>query len=337
MNHWADFLVARLMKILYAIEVTGLQQGMTGPKFETTLGEFLSRVEGFYRAEGLIEPSSRFVLNPPINEHQLVDWYRNAKSQFEQIVTQIQGSVYEQFNETRLDGLGASQAYGELFRHVAIARSNNIVYATTNYDALGEMALDRLRFMPDAGDSAGYSGENHLRLDHLLEGMPRTVPVLHLHGKVGWLRRVNGPTVDPEPYFTKTQVFDRNYGVPIIMLPDPQKTYAGEDVLTALWAQFETALRRAKRVLVLGHSLADTLLVKALADNVNQPFSRLAITYFAGQQQGMAQAQASLQDLVQNRFGGQAAMIPMHFGIEPSVGALELDQWMTITRGLGIG
>src|SRR5439155_1319040 len=82
----------------------------------------------------------------------------------------------------------------------------------------------------------------------------RYTPVLHLHGKVGWLRRPDETTI---PFFSGTTAYDPTFGLPIIMLPDPRKTYSGDDVLSILWAQFENALHRARRVFVVGHSLAD--------------------------------------------------------------------------------
>ena len=39
------------------------------------------------------------------------------------------------------------------------------------------------------------------------------------------------------------------------MLPDPDKEYDKDNIINTLWDQFAQALRRAKRVFVLGHSL----------------------------------------------------------------------------------
>src|SRR5438105_2696353 len=77
MNGWADFLVERLFRYPYFQEATGLKKNMSGPDFETMLGEFLDRVGGFYRAEGLIKISSQFPVNPSIPEATLVSWYGN--------------------------------------------------------------------------------------------------------------------------------------------------------------------------------------------------------------------------------------------------------------------
>lgn len=333
MGDWANFLAQRLMSTANAIEATGLHQGMTGPEFEATLGEFLSRVEGFYRAEGLIEVSGRFP-QVQIMSKQLMEWYRNAKAQFKQITGQIQGSVYDQFHDQRLNGLGASESYGAVFQVIGLNRSNKVVYATTNYDALGEMALDRLGFIPDAGDTERYTGQNHLQFDHLLDGMPRNVPVLHLHGKVGWLRRVDGMGVDPAPYFTRTARYDPNYGIPILMLPDPNKTYSGDDVLTLLWSQFQTALRRAKRVLVIGHSLQDRLIVEALRDNIRHPRS-LAVCFLSNDGRNPDQSAVAFFELCRTTFP-QAAMIPMQFGGNPEIAREELASWVGDLHGLGV-
>lgn len=57
---------------------------------------------------------------------------------------------------------------------------------------------------------------------------------------------------------------NRTFGLPVVTLHDPEKGSSGGDVLTMVWSQFEAALRRARRVLVLGHSLSDVLISKAL-------------------------------------------------------------------------
>lgn len=64
------------------------------------------------------------------------------------------------------------------------------------------------------------------------------------------------------------------------MLPDPDKVYDQDDIIIALWQQFGEALARAKRVFVLGHSLNDRYLLRALLQNV-QPLDRIAVTVLA--------------------------------------------------------
>ena len=333
MNGWADFLVERLFRYPYFQEATGLRQKMSGPEFETTLGEFLDRVAGFYRAEGLIRISSQFALNPSIAETSLINWYRNSKSQFEQITGHIYGSLYDQFNDSRLNSIGAAAAYGELFQRLKISKRSRVVYATTNYDALGEQAFSELERLPDCGEPKVLgSKQNRLTLGDLLEGLPRYTPMLHLHGKVGWFRRADDPTA---PVFIATPTYDANYGLPIVMLPHPQKSYEGDDVLSVLWTQFEDALRRAKRVFVLGHSLADQLLVKALVDKVQPPYDRVAVAVL---DDGKGAPDPSAQPLVEwvRNSHPEWKMIPVRFGNPMSVREDTLEAWLTETKEHGI-
>jgi hypothetical protein len=51
------------------------------------------------------------------------------------------------------------------------------------------------------------------------------------------------------------------------MLPDPAKVYDQDDIIIAMWREFSEALARAKRVFVLGHSLNDQYLLRALVQN----------------------------------------------------------------------
>src|SRR5207245_728564 len=137
-----------------------------------------------YRAEGLIKISSQFPVNPSIPEATLVSWYGNAKSQFEQITGHIYASLYDQFNDQKLNWMGAASAYGELFKRLGISKRSKVVYATTNYDSLGEQAFGELDRLPDCGEPKTHgTKQNRLTLSDLLEGLPRYTPMLHLHGK----------------------------------------------------------------------------------------------------------------------------------------------------------
>jgi hypothetical protein len=99
------------------------------------------------------------------------------------------------------------------------------------------------------------------------------------------------------------------------MLPDPEKGYSGDDVLTMMWSQFEAALRRARRVLVLGHSLSDVLITKALHDHVSP--DRLGIVVFGDGRGGVDPSAAEFQTRVGKTFPGSALMA-VRFG--PDIG-----------------
>jgi hypothetical protein len=96
--------------------------------------------------------------------------------------------------------------------------------------------------------------------------------------------------------------------------------YDQDDVINSLWQQFAEALARAKRVLVLGHSLNDSFLLRALIQNV-QPFGRIAVTVLEDEQdqdQPHHSAGPVLAKISQNLVN--AAIVPMRFRSSPDAG-----------------
>ena len=215
-----------------------------------------------------------------------------------------------------LGGLGITQT------------TTNWVYATTNYDPIAEMALEQLGYEVDWGEKRQAIGSgNRVYVDSLVEGMGRARPVLHLHGRVGWFRRDVG-SGRIEEYAADVTEYRPDYGTPIVMLPNPKKAYDADGVVASLWAQFENALGRAKRVLVLGHSLNDDALTGALTRNV--PSNRLAVSVLARPGPAPYPQQLNENDPVRNiatqRLSG-AVIVPLRFG-DPTLGPSEqLIQW----------
>jgi len=98
------------------------------------------------------------------------------------------------------------------------------------------------------------------------------------------------------------------------MLPDPDKIYDADDVINSLWEQFREALRRAKAVLILGHSLNDRALVDAIVSNV-YPLERVGITLLAehGQPDKTDESAFPTMKTIEAHLGN-AGMITMRFG-----------------------
>lgn len=90
------------------------------------------------------------------------------------------------------------------------------------------------------------------------------------------------------------------------MLPDPNKSYAGDDVLAVLWTQFQEAVLDAGRILVLGHSLADRQLVNVLKNATN----KLGITYLGTS----ADRDTTQLERLRSEFGRDPAYFPVKFG-----------------------
>lgn len=312
MGEWSNALVAKIGQRSSAyLEATGLATGLDGPEFERRLGQFLQMAQALPQIDGVLQPSLRFQ-PPPGNlvEQSLVEWHRQAMHHVGQIQDLIHESLYESFSYERMDLDAGAQAYGMLLQQLGVTNVTNMVYATTNYDVLGEYVIERLGGMPDWGEQHQLllRGEAPLRVEGLLGGMPRYVPVLHLHGRVGWYRRPG-----QRPYSGNVTRHNEGYGAPIVMLPDPNKEYDNDPVVFSIWNQFEEALRRARRVFVLGHSLNDQVLVETLRTNVSPP-ERVAVTVLADDtaENGISsQAAATLGTL--SRELQAAAIIPVTF------------------------
>jgi hypothetical protein len=148
------------------------------------------------------------------------------------------------------------------------------------------------------------------------------VPVLHLHGRVGWFRRDNGTV-----YATDAVRHQAGFGIPVVMLPDPEKVYDQDDIIIAMWREFSDALARAKRVFVLGHSLNDNTLARALAQNV-RPFERIAFSVL-GDEQNPPEPDNSAAPVLSKiaRTFPSAAIIPMRFGRSADEGSVGIRAW----------
>jgi hypothetical protein len=325
MADWSNAIVQKLISAgPNYLEAIGLVNNMSGEAFESRLGDFLREVDAFSRIGTLLEPSAKFPGVPTnLMPQTIVEWHRQAGFHFDRITSLVHETLFDQFNLERIASTPAIQAYGELFSQLEVTPQTSIVYSTTNYDSLGEHALLGLGRKPDCGELLPIRGapDPPLAVGNLLAGMPRFTPVLHLHGKVGWYFRKD----DQQVHATGTSRHDPNFGVPIVMLPDPAKAYDG-DVISAIWSDFVGALVRTKRVLVLGHSLADNVLLKALRDYVTPP-ARLAVTVF-GQ---TIDDSSPVADRVRKHLPG-AAVIPTMFGIDPKVGSVELSEWLKFSK-----
>ncbi len=111
------------------------------------------------------------------------------------------------------------------------------------------------------------------------------------------------------------------------MLPDPDKVYDKDDVIIAMWREFSEALARARRVFILGHSLNDQHLLRALVQNV-QPLDRIAVSVLADEQDH-AQPDRSAGPVVAKitQVLGNAAIIPMRFGGGLDEGSVGIRTW----------
>lgn len=331
MREWSNALVKEINGLGQGRrEATGLELDLGPEQFEERLGHFIRSVNAFNQVKSLIRPSADFQGYGPtqqnIDASTLDQWYLGTSHHLRAIINAINKTLYDLFGEMRIDQSKAVRAYGDLFRQLGIqAAGSRWIYATTNYDTIGETVIHELGGMPDWGQPPPIDFRNERKLDvsRLIDGMPRYVPVLHLHGRIGWFRREeNG-----EIYGSSSRYYDEGFGTPIVMLPDPQKDYGSDTVIQSIWLQFEETLERARRVFVLGHSLHDSALVEALKTHV-QPASRLAVSVFAPEDPTapLESDSRAVADVVQKEL--RATAVPMRFG-QPTAHAAEvIETWL---------
>jgi hypothetical protein len=309
------------------LNLIGLRQGLSGEEFEQTLGDFLRRVDAFREIEPLIGPSAK-LSNVPAevrSEGTLAKWHLTTLTGLTGITKHLHESLFEEFSSKRINADASAQAYGQLLRKLGIDERSILVYATTNYDMRGELALKYLGRRPDDGqlvELTGSASDPPLDVDNLLTGLPRYTPILHLHGRVGWYRRPGGMV-----YATNASSHQDGFGTPIVMLPDPNKVYDGDDIINTLWHTFLAALERAKRVFVLGHSLNDTQLIEALRQHV-EPLSRIGVAVLSDKAGQESESGRQLGERVKTELP-QAGLIPVCFDPEPFIGEEELSDWLS--------
>jgi hypothetical protein len=329
MGEWSDHLVRKLGEQPGGyLAATKLEKGLGGEEFERRLGGFLRSVNAFKGVGDLLGPltSIQGGVRPQGNEGDWRQWHDALSFQLDQIVKVIYETLYEMFGAPRFDPGLAQGTYGRLLSTIGISESSRWVYATTNYDTIGETAISLNGGLPDVGEVQTPPGVSELpiRVDGLLGGMPRYIPVLHLHGRVGWFRRpgVGLRSVPVERY-------SADIGTPVAMLPDLDKTYDGDPTIESLWREFASALARAKRVLVLGHSLHDRALIRTMREAVEAE-TRIAVTVYENPEEptDAADVKARVEADLPN-----ARLIPFRFEANRDFISEPLRSWLTSTGG----
>jgi hypothetical protein len=312
MQGWAADLCDRLAN---HVDLLGLRRDMTGEQFEDRLGAFLR----FTRSLRDVASYPRAGLATPAEPTQTIEaWFNQAAGTAQEINRSILESLHELFSGTRVHRTPAEQAYGPLLRALQVER---LTYVTTNYDLAGEIALEALGKRPYAGvDQAWSPGDPQLvHLDDLLANDTTRTPVLHLHGRVDWYTTDEGQLVAVDP----NAPFNPSLGTPALLLPDPDKVY--DDFVTqTIWRHFEVALGQATHVLVLGHSLNDTQLLRALTRVTDQ---QLAIALHAPEGAGLSQWRKDEAALLQ-KIGRTPHIIPMDFGPRPCADPVRLQHFL---------
>ncbi len=295
-------------------ELVGIRRGQSGPEFEQAVGDFLT----WQRVLPLAARYQPFGLDPAARRQDDVkDWHRRAEFRAAKVVEVLHRTLYEQFGGGRINPEQAKLAYGGLLNKIDFVGGRTITIATTNYDTAAEIALAELDLSPEIGAATGPGGNQILRPAGLFDRAHYgNVPVLHLHGAVGWWTQPDG-TVRILPYSTPFGDYD---GAPTVLLPDPQKNPALEPAVRALWEQFEVALGQATHVLVVGHSLHDPVLV----DRLRRAARRTAVGLYVAEG---AAPNSEEQAWVDDQLPG-STLLPIRFGPDLWLDAEALHRWM---------
>jgi hypothetical protein len=261
MNDWA----LRLRQSVEAVvpggsDVIGLREDIDGETFEASLGAFLQ----WARVQKLVVDFQLFGGQPIGSLNGEVQaWVARNQQRAGQVVEALNASMFELFGST-IDREKVRAAYTMLDSYLG-GRGVRKACATTNYDLALEIGFKA----PGYVIWDRFSRQDQLSSEMfdptmvLPEWDAESIPVLHLHGAVGWYFDEQASTVFRQPY---DRPYNRTLGSPVFLPPDPSKDPFSEATVATLWADFDKLLAGASHVLVLGHSLNDAILVKRLRE-----------------------------------------------------------------------
>lgn len=290
MTDWAGRLARKLNKAETGLASRlGLDDSSISPEdFEEALGAFVQWANDGIDLAKRFSEVGRFQVTDPrksqvsverpsraTNEKRTIDkWLTANADETRKAIDVMRTSMYEEFGQQKIDPKKSAAAYGRLFEQLGV-EVGDIVCATTNYDCSLELGLLEMDWPP----ADGFEGHPYrtpvLNVNSIVDWPKRhhaRVPVLHLHGAVGWYRRPDS-TITRQP---PDQGYNRTLGLPVFLPPDPNKDPSNDANVAAIWDQFQRALQGATHVVILGHSLNDQPLVKAVASSAPQARTLIA-------------------------------------------------------------
>ncbi len=271
MGDWAGTLCEALNSRESGLaDASQLDPQFDGPQFERALGELLEwdrvrPLEEKFEALGF----QNFTGAPKEKVRQA---RQLTTRRLANIKAAVHSTLYRQFSHVAVDDDKAVSAYRSLLKQL---REPGVAIATTNYDRSAESALLRLGHRV----VNGFVGEPPRRMvfepSSLAEMRGQGVTLLHLHGAVGWYERNGEVVLD-----NAEEEFDASRGSPVVLYPDPRKRPSENVIVAELWRELEVAVERAKRILVIGHSLHDQPLVEILRGRGRSRQQKLAVSCY---------------------------------------------------------
>jgi hypothetical protein len=268
-----------------------LEPGMDGPTFETNLGLIL-RWQAFRhleeRFEGLGGPNIGHV------RQAITEARRNTDRRLGTVMEVINSSLYDQFGQRRVGNQLTSAAYGQLLKELG---DSSLIVATTNYDRAAESGLKQAGRNTNTGFSSMPEMTPSLSPQGMVDKRDAAIPVLHLHGAVGWYERQG---VVSDHYADRP--YNPTLGTPVVLYPDPEKDPTSNAHVQELWEEFDRAIEIADLILVIGHSLHDPALVDALSIAVTAG-TPVIVSYLDDQDESRIDELVPDAFVVQMRFG----------------------------------
>jgi hypothetical protein len=230
-----------------------LARDESGPQFEQNLGLLLS----WQRIQSLQDHFFTLGGESPNTHNQYMIAARDRANRRREIIKRvIDTTLYEQFGSHRIDDRRAREAYFTLLQALG---EPEFVVATTNYDRSVESALENLDYRVMTGFERRGQRTPKLVAEGLFERRGSNIPVLHLHGAVGWYQAEDGV----EDHYADKPL-NPSLGTPVVLYPDPNKDPTSHEVVSQLWRELNRIIAWADHILVIGHSLHDAPLRRVL-------------------------------------------------------------------------
>ena len=266
-----------------------LGPGMDGPTFEENLG-LLLRWQSVRHLEERFEGLTGQQVGQPMNK--VPQARANTGRRMATVMEIINSTLYDQFGQGRIDYDRASAAYSQVLSEAGDCR---LMVATTNYDRAAESALRHIGTTINTGFDGPPEMTPTLKPGGMVEGP--AVPVIHLHGAVGWYERDG---VVHDHYGDGS--YNPTLGTPVVLYPDPDKDPTSDALVQQLWDEFDQAIEVANLILVIGHSLHDPALVGALGDAISSG-KRVIVSYLHPEDEGRLDQILPDVRIVQMEFG----------------------------------
>ena len=329
MRSWAEILANDLESAESNLSrAVGLTPGIPAETFEETLGSLFALQSSMKLVKRFKELGGP---NPGSIQGEVMNWINQTDSRLFQIVEVLRTTLYREFGHQAIEPSKAEAAAKALLS--VLQMDEDVVFATTNYDPSLELGLTRNGIVVRDGFNEGAWESPVLSPEDLVKwpkGM-NYMPVLHLHGAVGWYVAPDGRILR----FFADQPYNPTLGVPAILPPDPVKDPTKNAYVRSIWAEFTKALTYASHVLVLGHSLRDPALVDALLQI--PATTRIAVTHHSRQQSQEdagaeideeAQESAKAGPVEQNREGLLKRSTQFEVELGPSPSWSGVDRWI---------